>query len=149
MFVNEIYVFEKSKTNKSKYLLTKASANAGVIPLPIEKKSGRAYIEFMENIQKKSKHSNRVFNYGFYLGVMNGKHKRLTGVNFDSACIENDRVCAGDTLSLGRRDLLLFDFSNDGLTMYVIYNEMANKQFYLSLYKTTESIFCKGFETVV
>lgn len=145
MFVNEIYVFEKSKTNKSKYLLVRAGANAGVIPLPIEKKSGRAYIEFMENIQKKSKHSNRVFNYGFYLGVMNGKHKRLTGVNFDNAC----SVCVGDTLSLGRRDLLLFDFSNNGLTMYVIYNEMANKQYYLSLYKTTESIFCKDFETVV
>lgn len=145
MFVNEMYVFEKSKTNKSKYLLVRASANAGVIPLPIEKKSGRAYIEFMENIQKKSRHSNRVFNYGFYLGVMNGKHKRLTGVNLDNAC----SVCAGDTLSLGRRDLLLFDFSTNGLTMYVIYNEMANKQFYLSLYKTTESIFCKGFETIV
>ena len=138
MVVNEIYHFRKSETNKQKYLL-ESCTGAGLIPLPIEKKSGRSYIEFMENLKPSKRGASRSFSHGFYLGYVNGKHKRLTGVNLP---LSKKCVCAGDTLSLGRNDALIFDFHNTELTMYVAYGQAANIPLLLTEYKSSESLFC-------
>jgi len=138
---NEVLIFVKSQTNKSKYLLEKASGSMSVIPLPIEKRSGIEYIEFQENIQKKSKHSNRCFNYGFYLGNVNGKHKRLSGVNIDDVNAK-EFICVGDNISLGRKDALLFHFYKNKLIVYVFYGRACDLPLILSLYTNGDNVFC-------
>lgn len=145
MTVDEIYTFEKSTTNKAKYLLVTASKKNGCIPLPIEKKSGRAYIEFMPNVTAKK------YPYGFYLGYIGNKHKRLTGVVLD---IENDNadyVCCGDAMSLNKPHLLIFQFSKQMqcLTMYVIYGAYADRALYLSKFLSKESIYCESVAQVI
>ena len=148
LVANEILIFKKSQTNKAKYLLEKASGPMSVIPLPVEKRSGNEYIEFLENIQKQSLHSNRRFNYGFYLGYIDGKHKRLTGVNIDDVN-EKEFVCVGDTISLHRKDALLFHFYKQKLIVYVFYGQAGDLPLILSQYENDNSIYCSGLSTEI
>lgn len=113
------YDFERKDNCVSVYTL-KSQEGTDIKNFLPEDSNGNKYIEFMRNEQ-----GARFYEYGFYLGIQGGRHKRLTGVNFTKT--EKCRTF-GDSRNIGRNDCLLFEFSEDfkNLTVWFL-EDKANK----------------------
>lgn len=116
------YDFERSPTATTRYILKNIEGRKIKNLLP-EYKDGRgAYIEFEKNVKS------GYYQYGFYIGLVDGKHKRLTGCNFSS---KHPERTFGDDYNIGRKDSLLFEFTNErnNLSMWLVSGNQSRKLF--------------------
>lgn len=115
------YDFVRKENAVTRYLLERHEGEE--IPnFLAENKSGEKFIEFLRNTQ-----GSRFYEYGFYCGIVGGKHKRLTGVNFTK---KSKNRTYGDDRNIGRSDALLFEFSEDmsNLSVWFIPNKAGKSR---------------------
>ena len=119
------YDFEKKEGTQTRYIL-KSHIGADIPDFPATYKAGGQYIEF-DKSRTPPRKGHRYFTHGFYLGMRDGKHQKLTGVNFTQ---EYPTKTYGDDKNIGLNNGLLFEFTDNGqkLTVYFFSEQAENAE---------------------